>query len=180
MFSVIVAFPKQQDAANIKNILVRSGIEVAGICTTGAQTIAFANEQDGGIVITAYRLPDMHFKELNGYLPQSFQMLLIASAARLAECIDDNVMALSVPIKTKEMLGTIQMMQHTYVRRKRKERETGKGRSSDEQEILLRAKTLLMERNNMSEEEAHRYIQKSSMDSGTNMAELAAMILSMM
>lgn len=30
-----------------------------------------------------------------------------------------------------------------------------------------------MERNNMSEGEAHRYLQKNSMDSGTNMVETA-------
>ena len=37
-----------------------------------------------------------------------------------------------------------------------------------------------MERNGMSEEEAHRYIQKCSMDSGTNLVETAEMVLSMM
>ena len=36
---------------------------------------------------------------------------------------------------------------------------------------------VLMERNHMTEEEAFRYIQKSSMDSGTNMVETAQMIL---
>ena len=36
-----------------------------------------------------------------------------------------------------------------------------------------------MERNNMSEREAHRYIQKCSMDSGTNMVETAWMIISL-
>jgi response regulator NasT len=36
-----------------------------------------------------------------------------------------------------------------------------------------------MERNGMSEEEAHRYIQKTSMDSGTNMVETAQMVISL-
>lgn len=36
---------------------------------------------------------------------------------------------------------------------------------------------ILMQRNHLSEEEAYRYIQKSSMDSGTNMVETAQMIL---
>ena len=34
--------------------------------------------------------------------------------------------------------------------------------------------------NGMTEEEAHRYIQKCSMDSGTNLVETAEMVLSMM
>ena len=37
-----------------------------------------------------------------------------------------------------------------------------------------------MGRNHMTEEEAHRYLQKCSMDSGTNMVETAMMVLSMM
>ena len=37
-----------------------------------------------------------------------------------------------------------------------------------------------MDRNNMTEEEAHRYLQKSSMDSGTNMLETAQMVLTIM
>ena len=47
-------------------------------------------------------------------------------------------------------------------------------------ELEQQAKELLMDRNHLSEEEAHRYIQKCSMDSGTNMVETAQMVLSMM
>ena len=47
-------------------------------------------------------------------------------------------------------------------------------------EEIRKAKELLMTRNNMSEEEAHRYLQKSSMDSGANMVETAEMVLSIM
>ena len=37
-----------------------------------------------------------------------------------------------------------------------------------------------MSRNNLTEEEAHRYIQKRSMNNGTDMVETAQMILSLM
>ena len=50
----------------------------------------------------------------------------------------------------------------------------------DEQEMIAEAKALLMERNNMTEEEAHRYIQKRSMDNGTGLTETAQMILSLL
>ena len=48
-----------------------------------------------------------------------------------------------------------------------------------EQELIAKAKALLMERNNMTEAEAHRYIQKCSMDSGTNLVETAQMVISL-
>ncbi len=62
----------------------------------------------------------------------------------------------------------------------KKTKERSKNRDPKEQETIRRAKELLMERNNMSEGEAHRYLQKSSMDSGTNMVETAEMVLSIM
>ncbi len=36
-----------------------------------------------------------------------------------------------------------------------------------------------MVRNHLTEEEAHKYLQKCSMDSGTNLVETAAMVLAM-
>ena len=52
--------------------------------------------------------------------------------------------------------------------------------SAEEQGVLRRAKKLLMKRNHLSEPEAHRYLQKNSMDSGTNIVETAEMVLSIM
>ena len=64
--------------------------------------------------------------------------------------------------------------------RLRKAKQKPKVRSEEELALLKAAKELLMERNHMTEEEAHRYIQKCSMDSGTGMVETAQMVLTMM
>jgi uncharacterized protein YaaQ len=44
VLSIIIAFPKIEDAVNLKNALVRNGYEVTATCTTGAQVIGMANE----------------------------------------------------------------------------------------------------------------------------------------
>ena len=44
---------------------------------------------------------------------------------------------------------------------------------------ITKAKELLMDRNHMTEVEAHRYLQKCSMDSGTGMVETAQMVISL-
>lgn len=180
MLSIIIVFPKQEDANSIKSLLVRHGFEVTAVCTTGAQAIGIANELDEGIVICGYRMPDMLFREINGYLPRSFEMLLIASAPRLAEVSGESIMAVSMPLKSRDLINTLQVMTYNYMRRKKKEREKPKGRSEKDKALIQQAKLILMQRNNMSEEEAHRYIQKTSMDSGTNLVEMAEMIISMM
>lgn len=48
--------------------------------------------------------------------------------------------------------------------------------SSEEQGVLRRAKMLLMKRNHLTEPEAHRYLQKTSMDTGRTMMESAHMV----
>jgi response regulator NasT len=180
VLSIIIAFPKIEDANNLKNALIRNGYEVNATCTTGAQVVGIANELDGGIILCGYRFSDMHYSELNNYLPKGFEMLLIASARKLEECTNNNIVCLSMPIKIHDLLNTLQMMSYNYSRRKKKEKEKPKPRSEQDKAIISKAKLVLMERNNMTEEEAHRYIQKNSMDSGTNMVEMAEMILSLM
>mgnify|MGYP000016563604 CR=1 FL=1 len=46
-----------------------------------------------------------------------------------------------------------------------------------EQKVIDDAKAILMEKNNMTEPEAFRYIQKCSMDSGNTMVESASMVI---
>ncbi|WP_368281045.1 ANTAR domain-containing protein, partial [Enterocloster lavalensis] len=72
-----------------------------------------------------------------------------------------------------------EMMVQSQARIRRKQRLRPKERNMEEQNLIMRAKELLMERNNMSESEAHRYIQKCSMDSGTNLVETAQMVISL-
>lgn len=180
MVSIIVAFPKIEDAKNINNVLIRNGYEVNATCTSAAMVLSHANELDGGIVICGYRFADMQYNELMNYLPKGFDMLLIASPKRFEDCINNDIVCLGLPIKPQDLLNTLQMMTYNFNRRKKKEDRKPKARNEEDKKIIDQAKHILMERNNMSEEEAFRYIQKTSMDSATKMVETAHMIISMM
>ena len=90
------------------------------------------------------------------------------------------VISLSMPFKVFDLMNTIEMMAQSIGRRRKKRRAELKNRNPEQQALVKEAKSLLMERNNMSEGEAHRYLQKNSMDSGTNMVETAEMVLSIM
>lgn len=180
MTSIIVALPKAEDAKGIKNLLVRNGFPVAAVCTTGSQTVSHADQLGGGIVICGYKLPDMMYSQLREYLPAGFEMLLIASRHILAECTDHDIVCLAMPLKVYDMVNTVDMMIQAAERQKKRRRERPRERSGAETALIMEAKKVLMDRNHMTEEEAHRYIQKCSMDSSTNMVETAQMVLSMM
>lgn len=180
MTNIIVLFPRLEDAKNIRNLLVRHGYQVPAVCTTGSQALGFAHSLGGGIVVCGYKYQDMMYTELKECLPPHFEMLLVASQQVWGECINNDIVCVSMPVKVQDLVNTLEMMCANIARRRKKQRLKPKARSEEEKKIILEAKALLMERNNMSEEEAHRYIQKCSMDSGTNLVETAEMVLSMM
>ena len=66
------------------------------------------------------------------------------------------------------------------VKKRKKWKLQKKKRDPAEKQVIEAAKRLLMQRNRMTEEEAHRYIQKCSMDSGTSMPEMAQMVIDIM
>lgn len=180
MTSVIVVFPKIEDAKNIRNLLVRNGFDVAAVCTTGAQALNHADSLNSGIVVCGYKFSDMIYLQLHEYLPEHFDMLLVASKHLWSECGNKNIVCLAMPIKAHDLINTVAMMSENIARRRKKLKAKPKQRNKEEKELIRQAKILLIERNNMTEEEAHRYIQKCSMDSGTNMVETAQMVLSIM
>ena len=180
MFHIIVVLPKPEDAKGIRNLLMKNGYRVDSVCTTGSQALSRMDDLNDGLVICSYRMSDMMYSELHACLPKGFEMLLLASANVLQECDLRGIMSLAMPLKVYDLINTVDMMGQAIERRRRRERQRPRERSAQEESLIREAKELLMNRNHMSEEEAHRYIQKCSMDSGTNMVETAQMILSMM
>lgn len=180
MVNIIVALPKLEEAKAIRSILMKNGFSVTGVCTTGAQVLNQADEWDDGIVICGYKLTDMIYSELHECLPQGIGMLLVASQHVLDDCLNDDIVCLSMPLKVHDLTGTVEMMCQTLARRRKKERRRPKRRDEEELALIEEAKSLLMSRKRMTEEEAHRYLQKCSMDSGTNMTETARMVMTVM
>lgn len=179
MANVIVAFSKPEDARSIKNILARSGFSVTAVCNSGAQALTQMGNLSSGLIVCGYRLVDMLYRELHDNMPSEFAMLMISSPSKWDSNMPEDVVCLPMPLKVHDLVSTLEMMDQTQAQRRRKERQKPKKRSDGEKGVIDQAKKLLMERNGMSEEEAHRYIQKCSMDSGTNLIETAQMVISL-
>ena len=172
MSSIVIALPKIEDARKIRVVLERHGFTVASVCTTASNALSSASELGSGVMICSHRLPDMNYLDLSECMPRDFEMLLLASARVICE-VPTSILSVQMPIKASDLVNTVNMILTQQERRKRKEKKKPKARSWKEQN----AKMMLMQRNHLSEDEAYRYIQKSSMDSGTNMVETAQMLL---
>ena len=176
MGSIIVALPKLEDAKRISEMLKQRGLQTAAVCTSASKVLSTVHQLDNGVVICGRRLPDMHYTQLAEYLPEYFEMLLLSSRTSLNE-ETEGIMTLGVPFRGKDLIDTVEMMLAQQARRLKKLKSGPKKRTEQEQNYINNAKWVLMERNHMTEQEAFRYMQKCSMDSGTNMVETAQLIL---
>jgi len=158
---------------------MRNGFQVVAVCTSGAQVLNSLEGLNGGIVVSGYRFEDMLYQDVRDDMPKGVEMLLVASPNRFGGMMPQDIVCLPMPLKVHDLVSTLEMMCQGQIQRKKKLRRQPLERSKEEETLIRKAKELLMAHNHMSEAEAHRYIQKCSMDSGTNMVETAQMVISL-
>ena len=176
MGSILIAMPKYDDAERIASHLKESDIwEPVKICRRGNDVLLASENEDVDVVVCTKRLSDIGYEELSDYLPSKVHMLLLTADAGLMP-FSSNITKLLMPFKPRDLVASIKMLLpgDNYTVRKRKI-----PRSEEEQKLIDRAKGILMNNNEMSEPEAFRYIQKSSMDYGRTLVETAQMIVTL-
>lgn len=179
MSDILIAFPKYENAKAIKNILIRNGYKVVGIAQSGSLAISLAESMGTGIVISAYRFADMLYTQLLYDLGDGFDMVLIGNQSKMEDNIQDNVIFLPMPLQINDLFECLDaLIEKRYIQKKKKRLRPIK-RTEEEKEIINKAKSILMCKNNMTEEQAHKYLQKCSMENGNNMLDNAKMIIYM-
>lgn len=179
MSNIYVVFPKQEEGRSIRQILVKNGFSVAGVSMSGGQLLQQIEDVPDPIVVCGYKLPDMMYRELWEYLPEDALMLLLAPGGKVGEYDENGITCLSMPLKIHALLEALRAMVEQVEWRRRKRRQRSKVRAAADEEVLHRAKSFLQESKGMSEAEAHGYLQKCSMNSGTGLVEVARMVLTL-
>lgn len=179
MGSVIVAMPRTEDANSIAEMLNRHGMMLdTEVCQTASEVLRTANDRDFGVVICTRNLKDMSCVEMEEYLPPNFGMIILTKDISM-ETYSEKTVKLQMPFKTRDLMNAIESIASGLLKKMKQRGERRTQRSAIEQRIIDDAKKLLMETNGMTEPEAFRYVQKTSMDTGRNMIESARMILAL-
>ena len=194
MRHLIIAFSDQQVAHKLRQLLSARGLPVAGLCASGAQVLQQASlYEDGGVVVCPYRLIDMTAREIMHVLPDTFDMLVLVTSRQQGLLIEPGIYTLTQPFDGPmlleaclQLLGTRQIHSVRMVSggQPRAARQTanppgaGQDRTPEERKIIEQAKYLLMNRRHFSEQEAHRYLQRRSMESGIRLVDMARRIIS--
>lgn len=179
MSSIIVANSNVDSAKKIAAVLKSNGLLVYGICTTGAQIIDMTNRHYlGGVVVCDVQLKDMLAVNLPRVV-SNYDFLFLVKSFQTDMTRSLESPSLMIPLNRLDLVTSVNMFlniaERTDARIKKKIAEG----LSDEKVIIKRAKDLLMERNHLSEMQAHRFIQKKSMDNCKKAVETAMIILEM-
>ena len=171
---LVIAAP-QHVAQKLCTILENVKIETE-VCTSGEETLALAKE-DGLMLVTTWKLPDMTGAELAQRLGEESDVLMIVPQD-FSGGSGANVMTLSNPISQDAFVQAVRVLAHCRSRMgDLRTRAQKLARTLEERKVIERAKGRLMDQLHLSESEAHYRMQKKSMDSGRRIIDIAREIL---
>ena len=96
----------------------------------------------------------------------------IVKAERQSSIYNQDIFVVTLPLNRQLLINSVETFVGIIERRKHRAKRT-----PEEEKIIRDAKAYLMEIHRMSEEQAHRFIQKRSMDTGAKFIDTARMIL---
>jgi hypothetical protein len=184
MDNVIIGFSDRKKGEVIKEILVSGGFYNTDICVSGDEILRCASHSGGGIVVCGYKVGTQLYREIYEMLDGNFGMLVILSRNQ-AELVDDeDIFTLVLPVGKGDIIKTIGVIlsigrKNPYDDIKNISDETGQKpqRSDDDKVVIEKAKLYLMNKYKLSEDAAHRFLQKNSMNKGLRMVDTARIIL---
>ena len=169
MEKVIVAFAGLQNGKRIRELLERSGTANCLLCTSADQVRRTVHGQQVEAVVCGYRFPDGTAELLYEDLPAFCHMLMVASVSQLDLVRNPEILRLSAPASRSELLGAVEeLLARVQAQPNR--------RSEEERDWIARAKARLMAEG-LTEEEAHRALQRKSMAAGVGLAQAARQVL---
>ncbi|MGN0521213.1 MAG: ANTAR domain-containing response regulator [Eubacterium sp.] len=167
MKSIIIAYPVRDVALQLRSLLERDGLYVSHICALGSSVLSIAQDLREGVVICASQLSDMSAGIVAENLPPYFDVVALSKNGR--ESYMGNLINLALPLNRDEFLHTVEVLAYS--------KSAFTMRKDDEQELISNAKLILMNRQNISETQAHKYLQNESMHTGKKLVDVAKKII---
>jgi AmiR/NasT family two-component response regulator len=182
---VLVAEDEALIRLDLKEMLQEEGYDVVGEATDGEQAVRLAQELKPDLVILDVKMPVLDgisaAEQIVAERIAPVVMLTAFSQRELVErAVDAGAMAYLVkPFAKSDLLPTIEVAVSRHAQLAALEREVADlADRLDTRKLVDRAKSQLQTERNMSEPDAFRWIQKTSMDRRTSMRAVAESVLS--
>ena len=167
MKEIIIVYPVKEVALQLRSMLESEGFHVSYVCARGSSVLGIAQGLNEGVIVCASILSDMNAGILAENLPVGFDV--VALSRNGVESYMGNLISLPLPVDRAEFINTIAILVSS--------RSGFTRRQGNDNEIISDAKTIIMNRQGITETQAHKYLQKKSMSSGKKLVELAKEII---
>lgn len=173
MEKIIVAFESKATCQKIAESIQSGGAASCVTMHSCGEVRRMVHQSRLNIVVCGYKLSDGTSEDLFADLPPTCSMLMVASRPQL-ELVHEDIFKLPAPVSRAGLCASVELLLQAN---RQLSKYIKPRRSDDERALIEEAKKLLMERNGMTEEQAHRYLQKQSMDAGAKLVQTARMVL---
>lgn len=175
MKPIVLACAREQVNNKLRSVLAQQGFWIEGVCTRGAALLSLAQKLSSGVAVCT-DFADIPIGSVIQMLPRDFSVVVLLGPGRFFSD-SSGIITLNLPIDRVELYQTLKVLSVTC----RSDIYSLWNTAETEKEIenpIGKAKEIIMARHNMSEADAHRFIQKRSMDCGVKSEEMAGFILS--
>jgi response regulator NasT len=183
MKSVIIAFSNPLLTNWITTVLSRNGYTVEFSCKTAGDVIRVSDFCTSPVVIAGFQFTDMTVEDLMTVIDGRLAIVTIVLPHQRGLVGRSDMVVLPYPISAEELIQTLELVEKTaaQIAVSPSTRSVCKiastERSAEEKLLILKAKENLMEQFQMTESQAHRFLQKTSMDRGLKLVDAARMVI---
>jgi response regulator NasT len=186
MKSAIIAFSNPLLSNWITSVLGRGGYTIEYSCKTAAEVARVADFCTSPVVICGFQFADMTAEGLFGILEGRLEMVTVVLPHQQELIEQTDMVVVPYPVSAMELLDIILTAEKKAAKDavEKRHADTGSGqgfqlqdRPAEEKILILKAKNILMESRGMTESQAHRFLQKASMDRGLKLVDLARMVM---
>lgn len=174
MLRVYPAFISEETCRRAVSALKAAAVPVGEAHSAGAAVIRAVAYSGGGLVLCGPRLSDMTAQSLAQVLWPTARVLVLSAEADIVGGEKEGLLHLSLPLSFSllaEKVSIVLRQEEDRLRAIRRRRSPG------EERLIHLAKEILSARLQIDEQEAHKLLQRLSMQKGQRMEELALKII---
>lgn len=174
---LIIAAPSAGE--KLGGVLTAAGYELVQVTDSAYQGIAAANERGAALAVVTQSLAGVSGADVAQQLERVCPVILLCTRQQSdwIGALGRHIMLLTTPLKVRPFMDAVEL---SLGQRRHRQDKPPATRGDAERRIIESAKQRLMDVHHMAEPDAHRHMQKMSMDSGKPLPEIAKIILELL
>lgn len=176
MREIIVSAASQKLMSTLHKVLLGSGMAPARLCKNASEVFALFSEIEDALLICG-PLKDTPSIYLAKSVPDSWDVVLLLSSNEPFPYYVSNIIPVTLPINRSEFTGIVSDALGVQSESYGAKATAVKVRPQQEKELIEKAKLRLMKDRGLCESDAHRFLQRYSMNLGITMYEAAKRFL---